>query len=119
MGNIKDDVVPFQEMFTGGSKLSVKNQLDDEMEIIVSYQMLEKTVANLDFFVSYYTEGEWGKIIEYYNSLPFFVEIDSSRSQLMANYNLKFISDTEFRLEIPQDLYYEYDYITNSYGKLF
>ena len=89
LGNVKDDVIPFQEMFTGGSKLSVKNQLDDEMEVIVSYQMLEKTVANLDFLVSYYTEGEWGKIREYYKSLPFVVEIDSSHSQLIANYNLK------------------------------
>ncbi|MFT6961892.1 MAG: capsular exopolysaccharide synthesis family protein, partial [Flammeovirgaceae bacterium] len=117
LGNVKDNAIPFQELFTGGSSLSAKNRIDDEMEIIVSYQMLEKTVANLNFLVSYYTEGEWGKITEYYNSLPFLVEIDSSRSQLMANYNLTILSENEFQIDIPKpkDFYSSYNYIDNSY----
>lgn len=117
LGNVKDDAIPFQEMFTGGSKLSVKSQLDDEMEIISSYQMLEKTVSRLDFLVSYFTEGDWGKIREHYKSLPFHIEIDSSNSQLITKYELTFLSENEFLVKVPFDFYGGYNYSTQKYSQ--
>ncbi|NJO02072.1 MAG: hypothetical protein HC880_10585 [Bacteroidia bacterium] len=54
----------------------------DEMEIISSYDMIKKTIDQLDFEVSYYT-GSSSQQREHYGSFPFKVVIDSMAQQMV------------------------------------
>ncbi|MFM9986441.1 MAG: polysaccharide biosynthesis tyrosine autokinase [Flavobacteriales bacterium] len=63
------------ELFAG------KKNLENEIGMLRSYQMIHKTILQSDFEVSYYTKA-WIKSVERYRDMPFRVEIDTTVEQL-------------------------------------
>ncbi|MBU8891962.1 MAG: polysaccharide biosynthesis tyrosine autokinase [Bacteroidales bacterium] len=71
---IQNAVSPFSSM----SEYKLRN----EIEILNSYHLTERTMKELDFSVSYF-EKEKYRINEIYNETPFIIEYDSSHVQLV------------------------------------
>ena len=73
--------------------------VDNEVEILVSRDMIDKTLKQLDFSTSYYQKGNF-KSKELYHNCPFSVKFDSlSNRHYYTEYQVKIISSNEFRLQ--------------------
>ncbi|MCB0584223.1 MAG: AAA family ATPase [Phaeodactylibacter sp.] len=84
----------------GVGLIDMEKNLSNEMGILKSYSLMEKTVKDLDFQVSYYT-GKWYKEREAYGYFPFEVElIDSSAQMFGARFYVELLSDQRYRLSV-------------------
>jgi tyrosine-protein kinase Etk/Wzc len=69
------------ESFLQGSSLLMQSKnIENEIGILKSRSLVEKTLSNIDFRISYFTEGNVKKS-EIYKNPPFFIEIDSNHFQ--------------------------------------
>ena len=69
---LQNAVSPFSSM----TEFKIRN----EIEILTSYQLTEKTLKELDFSVSYYRKDKY-RLHELYNLAPFIIKYDSSHVQ--------------------------------------
>ncbi len=84
----------------GVGLIDMEKNLSNEMGILTSYSLMEKTVRDLDFQVSYYY-GTWYKEREAYGYFPFEVELIDSSAQLFgARFYVEILSDQRYRLSI-------------------
>ncbi|MCB0550398.1 MAG: AAA family ATPase [Phaeodactylibacter sp.] len=84
----------------GVGLIDMEKNLSNEMGILTSYSLMEKTVQDLDFQVSYYI-GKWYKEREAYGYFPFEVElVDSSAQMFGARFYVEILSDQRFRLNV-------------------
>ena len=84
----------------GVGLIDMEKNLSNEMGILKSYSLMEKTVRDLDFQVSYYA-GKWYKEREAYGYFPFEVElIDTSAQMFNARFYVELLSDQRYRLSV-------------------
>ena len=102
-------------MMTGLTFKSSIN-IDNEMGIIQSFSLRERTIKELEFFnVSYYATGRVATR-EMYKSTPFNVEIDYDTLQVVGNkYEIVFLDNERYRLKSKESECRIYDYNTDEY----
>ena len=114
---IKEDKMGIDptSMMTGLTFKSSIN-IDNEMGILQSFSLRERTIKELDFFnVSYYVTGRVATR-EMYKSTPFNVEIDYDTLQIVGNkYEIEFIDNQRYRLKSKESECFVYDYATDEY----
>ncbi len=96
-------------IMAGSSAENRKVTSENEIIILSSWTMVRKTVAKLDFGVSYFFEKNLRKVELYHNN-PFEVKVDSAATQIVGTkMSIDLLSDTEYRLyferESPAELY--------------
>ncbi|MEL6923439.1 MAG: AAA family ATPase [Bacteroidota bacterium] len=97
-----NDITRMQEnskYVDGGIRLAETEQnIFNEIGILQSYALIEQTLSELDYGVSYYV-GSWPRIRENYGDFPFTVEVLEGRNQLPGiRFELAPVNDREFRL---------------------
>ncbi len=74
----------------------------NEMAVLKSYKLVEKTLREMDIEVSYYA-GTWYRTKEYYGYFPFEVDIINSSPQLYSKpFQVAFLSDSTYQLSIEE-----------------
>lgn len=84
--------------------------VDNQIAVLSSWDMLRNTVDQLDFYVSYFVEGRLKKT-ELYGNLDFRVVFDSTHVQLLSNpIYIKPIDDNTYRLTVECEQGVLFDY---------
>ncbi|MCB0581347.1 MAG: AAA family ATPase [Phaeodactylibacter sp.] len=87
----------------GVGLIDMEKNLSNEMGILKSYSLMEKTMQDLNFQVSYYA-GTWYKEREAYGYFPFEVElIDTSAQMYGARFYVEILSDQRYRLSVSAE----------------
>ncbi len=87
----------------GVSLIEMEKNLYNEIGIIKSFSLIEQTVNDLDFDVSYYGK-KWYKQKEYYDYFPFKVVLKDSTSQLYGlPFEVTLLSNNRYRLLVEGD----------------
>jgi len=109
---IKEDKMGIDptSMMTGLTFKSNIN-IDNEIGILQSFSLKEKTIKELEFFnVSYYVKGRVATR-ELYKETPFNVELDYDTAQVVGvNYQIEFIDNGQYRLKSKEGRKSVYDY---------
>ena len=89
--------------------------IDNEIGILQSFSLRERTIKELDFFnVSYYVTGRVASR-ELYKATPFNVELDYDTLQVVGNnYQIEFIDNEHYRLKSKEGRRTVYDYKTDN-----
>ena len=110
---IKEDKMGIDptSMMTGLTFKSSIN-LDNEISILKSFSLTERTLKELDFFnVSYYVTGRLATR-ELYKETPFNVELDYDTLQVIGHkYEIIFIDNEHYKLRTTEGLYPSYSYL--------
>ena len=96
-GGLESELSAFSDL---GLMKGVKNNVDNEVEIIKSRTIIEKAVKKLGFTVSYYTQGRV-KTLERYKDSPFncfFFDCDSLFYLKNKKYTLKSYNNNNFEI---------------------
>lgn len=84
----------------GVGLIGMEKNLYNEMGIIKSFSLVNKTLKDLDFGVSYFS-GTWYKKQEYYGYFPFEVKVSEDAPQLYgAFFEVTILNDAEYILKI-------------------
>lgn len=109
---IKEDKMGIDptSMMTGLTFKSNIN-IDNEIGILQSFSLKERTIKELEFFnVSYYLKGRVATR-ELYKETPFNVELDYDTAQVVGNnYQIEFIDNGQYRLKSKEGRKSVYDY---------
>lgn len=109
---IKEDKMGIDptSMMTGLTFKSNIN-IDNEIGILQSFSLKERTIKELEFFnVSYYLKGRVATR-ELYKETPFNVELDYDTAQVVGvNYQIEFIDNGQYRLKSKECRKSVYDY---------
>ena len=109
---IKEDKMGIDptSMMTGLTFKSNIN-IDNEIGILQSFSLKERTIKELEFFnVSYYVKGRV-TTRELYKETPFNVELDYDTAQVVGvNYQIEFIDNGQYRLKSKEGRKSVYDY---------
>ena len=119
---IKEDKMGIDptSMMTGLTFKSNIN-IDNEIGILNSFSLIERTIKELEFFnVSYYATGRVATR-EMYKSTPFNVELDYDTLQVVGNkYEIIFVDNERYILKSKEGEYGTYDYNTDmAYGLIY
>lgn len=119
---IKEDKMGIDptSMMTGLTFKSNIN-IDNEIGILNSFSLRERTIKELEFFnVSYYATGRVATR-EMYKSTPFNVELDYDTLQVVGNkYEIIFVDNERYILKSKEGEYGTYDYNTDmGYGLVY
>lgn len=98
-------------MMTGLTFKSSIN-IDNEIAILQSFSLKERTLKELEFFnVSYYSTGRVATR-ELYTSTPFNVELDYDTLQTVGiKYNIEFLDNNQYRLTTKESKCGVFDYV--------
>ncbi len=102
MISIKDDQNPF---FTSNTSLvfnwgGTTDKVNTAVITLKSRSHNEKVVERNQFYINYWKDGKYQKV-DAYKKTPFFVEIDSSKYQILGKQlQIKFIDSTSFTLSV-------------------
>lgn len=114
---IKEDKMGIDptSMMTGLTFKSNIN-IDNEIGILQSFSLKERTIKELDFFnVSYYLKGRVATR-ELYKETPFNVELDYDTLQAVGfNYQIEFLDNGQYRLKSKEGDKRVYDYNSDQY----
>ena len=81
-----------------GMNFRNRGNVDNEIDVLRSRMLAEKTLKKLDFDVSYFAKGRISTV-EQYGDNPFTVEIDYSEPQMVGVvYNVTLLDDGRFKL---------------------
>ena len=98
-----------QYVVGGVSLIEMEKNLYNEIGIIKSFSLINQTIKELNLDISYYEPG-WLKGKERYGDLPFVVLMDRDKPQLLnVPFEIEFVSDTRFKVEIDADDFEVYD----------
>lgn len=98
----------------GVGLIGTEKNLYNEIGILTSYSLVEETILELDFDVSYYA-GKWYKMLEEYGYFPFEVELIDTAAQLYGSpFFVKFVSDDKFQLNFEAKAFYVSNPVDNS-----
>ena len=118
--SIKEENNPF---FTSTTSLvfnwgGISDKVTAISTIVQSRSHNELVVDKLQFYIDYLKEGKYN-LIDVYGAVPFYVNIDKSKGQLVNTLiKIKFLSPNEYEIRIPfeNNSVSLIDYSTNSYS---
>lgn len=103
LGSMSSLLKDFGQMGTG------KANIDNQIGVLQSYTLINKTLHNVDYRISYFNHGRIHDV-EIYKDSPFYVDLDTSyydydNKQLYTPepIEIRIISDDEYRLTIDRD----------------
>ncbi|NJO67976.1 MAG: hypothetical protein HC830_00680 [Bacteroidetes bacterium] len=123
--NTENQLLSSKDIMQGLSALGGNKNIENEVGALKSFNLINKTVQDLGFEISYYAEQNVffsgtnkGSFLnassEYYKEMPFQVLIDKSVTQpLYLNYYITFLPDNKFRLEAEGENVMMYNYVDN------
>ncbi|WP_281231852.1 polysaccharide biosynthesis tyrosine autokinase [Flavobacterium gelatinilyticum] len=103
MISIKEESNPF---FTSNTSLvfnwgGISDQVNGISTIFQSRSHNERVVDKLQFYIDYLEEGKYN-LIDSYGAVPFYVDIDKTKGQLVNTLiRIKFLSENEYQIHIP------------------
>ncbi|MCR4030897.1 MULTISPECIES: polysaccharide biosynthesis tyrosine autokinase [Flavobacterium] len=120
MISIKEQSNPF---FTSTTSLvfnwgGVSDQVNGISTILKSRSHNELVVDKLQFYIDYLEQGDYN-LIDSYGAVPFYVDIDKTKGQLVNTLiKIKFLSESVYQIEIPfeSNSVSLITYSTNSYS---
>ncbi len=84
----------------GVGLIGMEKNLYNEMGIIKSFSLVNKTLKDLDFGVSYFS-GTWYKKQEYYGYFPFVIKVSEDAPQMYGSFfQVIILNDAEYILRI-------------------
>ena len=87
-----------ENLLEGLELFSGKKNLKNEIGILESFDLVSKTIQDLGFQTSYFHLGNI-RTAEVYRNVPFFVNIDSSKTQSLGiAFNIYVLSDNTFEI---------------------
>ncbi|MGM0565677.1 MAG: GumC family protein, partial [Bacteroidota bacterium] len=87
-----------------------KQNLNNEIGLLKSYAMVKRTVKELDFEVSYFTEDNF-IVREHYKNPPFKVEFDPSHPQVIGvPFHIRVLDKNHFEINFQATSFSTYDY---------
>lgn len=112
---IREEENPLElQDFTGASLYTNPYQLQNEIGILKSKTLTERTVRALDLYVSYYREDRF-RVTELYKSTPFIVNMDTLYAQpINVKFDVNFINDTLIAIEALAEDILTHNYISNT-----
>ncbi|MDP1725448.1 MAG: polysaccharide biosynthesis tyrosine autokinase [Bacteroidota bacterium] len=91
-----------ESFLQGMQLLSTNRNIENEQGILKSKSMVEATIKNLDFGISYYSIGSINKT-DLFGNLPFMVELDSNHVQvLQGDISIRFLNTDEIEVWIEK-----------------
>lgn len=106
--DIKSKSGSADEIMTGFGLFDSQKKIENEMAILTSYSLSEKTIKSRGHYVRYYKEKKFRSDNIYLNS-PFFVMIDSLKPQLTGTYQVVMNGEDLIITRIKGDgVYYDY-----------
>ncbi len=105
------------DLFTGLGAFSQSRNLENDINSLNSFSLVNATIRNLNLEVGYFTEEK--KIIrqthQVYSGIPYTVNIDKSHVQpINAKFYIDIINETSFRLTASEEEVSLYNYIDNN-----
>ncbi len=103
MISIKEESNPF---FTSNTSLvfnwgGISDQVNGISTILQSRSHNELVVDKLQFYIDYLEQGKYN-YVDSYGVVPFYVEIDKKKGQLVNSLiSIKFLSENEYQIKIP------------------
>ncbi|MFW6203079.1 MAG: GumC family protein, partial [Marinilabilia sp.] len=102
---------PKEDMMEGFGLTPGQRNLDNQIAVLTSRDILQQTIDQLDFDVSYYAAGRL-KDSEVYGNVPFEVKVDSSEAQILnVPLYVSSVDENHFRLKVdaeqPRTIIYE------------
>jgi tyrosine-protein kinase Etk/Wzc len=92
-----------ENFLQGMQLLSTSRNIENEQGILKSKSLVEETIKNLDFGISYFAEGNIRKE-DVYGDLPFIIRLDSSHLQCRnAFINLRFIANNKLECWVEEN----------------
>lgn len=99
-----------ENLIEGLQMFSAFANIENEIGILKSTAVIERTLENLDFEVSYFTQGRV-RTIERYRKFPFRVELDTSNVQITKKiFFVTPVSDEAYEIKVSAAGYKTYDF---------
>lgn len=106
-----------EEFLKGMELLTSHTEIEDEIGILKSYDLVKNAVRKLDFGVSYYEKRDF-KTYERYGALPFKIELDSTVNQVVnVPIFIKRTSDKTFSVHASGENATTYNFYTGQSGE--
>ncbi|MEX1239957.1 MAG: polysaccharide biosynthesis tyrosine autokinase [Cyclobacteriaceae bacterium] len=107
------------EKFLKGMELLTPNtEIEDEIGILKSYNLVGRAIRKLDFGISYFEKQNFRTVEKYGEDRPFTVEMDSTTDQIVnVPIYIKRTSDTTYNVTVSADHPQTYNFYTNKPGR--
>lgn len=103
-----------EKFLKGMELLSGNTEIEDEIGILKSYNLVRSAIRQLDFGISYFEKDKLRTIEKYGADRPFVVELDSTVNQIInVPVFIERTSDTTFRVEASAERALTYNFYTN------
>jgi capsular exopolysaccharide synthesis family protein len=104
-----------QNFMKGMELMSSKTELEDEIGILKSYNLAEKTIQKLDFGISYYAKSNLRSFEPPSKAYPFTIELDSTVNQVTGvPIFIERTSDSTFTVNASAKKAGSYNFYTNT-----
>lgn len=101
-----------ENVFQGFGAMGVDRNINNQMVILKSRPLIDKTLNELNFEVSYFSVGRIKKV-ERFNESPFTVIWDANHSQVIdVEFSLEFLPDGKIRIQADAENVRVYDYLS-------
>ena len=105
------------DMMQGFGLTPGMSNVDNQIAILSSWKIFNRTINQLDYFLGYYVEGTV-KSTELYNSFPFIVYFDSTHVQLLNTpIHINVIDTASYELSFSTEEAYTYNYKARKFGE--
>jgi tyrosine-protein kinase Etk/Wzc len=102
-----------EELFSSSKAQNIQS----EIEILKSRPLMQRVVMKLNLQFSYYAIGKV-KTINVYNQGPFLIRaLEIADSSIGFTFKIRFVNDTDFRINEEATVYHFGQEITNRYGR--
>jgi capsular exopolysaccharide synthesis family protein len=106
-----------EEFLKGMKLLAPKTEIEDEVGILKSYNLVNNAIQKLDFGISYFEKRNF-KIFEQYGDFPFTVVLDSAIDQMVhVPIFIKRTSDDTYSIQVSSENVGTYNYKTGKSGE--
>jgi len=108
-----------EKFLKGMELLTSHTELEDEIGILKSYNLVRSTLEKLDFSIAYFEKKNLKTYEKYGEEYPFRVVLDSSVNQLLnIPISVKKITSTTFHVQASGKNVYTYNFYTNGVGPM-
>lgn len=116
----KNSLAPGEYMSSGIQMFNSTQNLDNELEVIRSFDMIREVVDKLDFDISYFWVDFWGETESYNDpSFPFSVKMNEDHFQIIGQpFNIQIESTDSYHIEMEGNDFWIYNTKTEEFNKV-
>lgn len=117
LGNERKNGIPSEKFLKGMELLTSNTELEDEIGILRSHNMVGSAIRKLDFGISYFQKENFKTIEKYGSDRPFEVELDSTVNQITnVPVFIARTSDKTYRVKVSGENVPTYNFYTRKTG---